>query len=402
MPPLQIRAIKKNSKPREEPSQQQETQTNESSSSQPAGATEEQPDSLTSSEVEKPKPQETQPDESQAETTTRFFQAIGVIVGEVSFDEQEFAKVTIKGQDYPLLYVPRQKYKLRALHKHIKETGNFRQRLVVYPKAFHVPDPHQPHQIQFQLVRFEPETNQGASEELDNMEFKIAGLWQFIPVCRVPCISVYKNFTSERIEWIKQAEAKRRVGFMKPAHLPVFWKDAPVKPFKYKPKAEEQDKTAFVKIKAKFNPDKNAFGFISLLETPTIEEVPKFLKPSKKDKQIAQQKKKEETNHYPDQDQDAVQPTKEKTTGEEAISVEEKINQIANQLGNLPEIAQQNQGKQAELITNQLIAHGLKEETYTLPKNYLSNWKHSRNLPKETSKHYPAYRLWQLINKSHG
>ena len=94
MPPLQIRSLKKNSKPREEPSQQQETQSNESSS-KPTGASQEQPDSLTSSEVEKPKPQETQPAESKEETTTRFFQAIGVIEGEVSFDEEEFAKVTM-------------------------------------------------------------------------------------------------------------------------------------------------------------------------------------------------------------------------------------------------------------------------------------------------------------------
>ncbi|MFW6295930.1 MAG: hypothetical protein ACOC04_01935 [Halothece sp.] len=393
MPPLQIRSLKKNSNSPEEPSQQQETESNESSS-QSVAASEEQPDSLTSSEAQKPKQQETQPDESKEETTTRFFQAIGVIEGEVSFDEEEFAKVTLRDQDYPLLYVPRQKYKLRALQKYIKETGQHRQRLVVYPRALHVPDPSQPQQIQFQLVRFEPETNQGISEELDNMEFQIAGLWQFIPVCRVPCISVFKNFTPERLEWIKQAEPKRRVGFMKPAHLPVLWKDAPVKPFKYNPKAQEQEKPAFVKIKAKFLPNKNAFGFKSLLEAPTTEEVPRFLKASKKDKQLAQ---KEETNHpHPNLETSEKTPL-EQTTEKSELSVDEIINRMANQLENLPEIAQQNQGKQAELITNQLIAHHLKDEDYTLPKNYLSNWKHGRNLPKETSKHYPAYRLWQLI-----
>ncbi len=61
---------------------------------------------------------------------------------------------------------------------------------------------------------------------------------------------------------------------MKPAHLPVLWKQAPVKPFKYNPKAEEQEKPAFVKIKAKFLPNKDAFGFDSLLEAPTTDRDP--------------------------------------------------------------------------------------------------------------------------------
>jgi hypothetical protein len=221
-----------------------------------------------------------------------------------------------------------------------------------------------------------------------NLEFTIGGLWQFIPVCRFPVVSVFKNLTPERLEWIKQAEAKQRVKFMKPAHLPVLWKEAPVRPFKYNPRAEEQEKPAFVKIKAKFLPKKNAFVFESLLDSPTTENVPKFLKASKRDKQLVQQEKQEK----PDSDH-ATQPTKEETT----LSLEERINRIANQLESRQEIAKQNQGKQAEIITHQLITHRLKDETYSLPKNYLSNWKHGRNVPKETSKHYYAFLLWQLL-----
>ena len=97
----------------------------------------------------------------------------------------------------------------------------------------------------------------------------------------------YKNYTSERIEWIKQAESKQRVGFMKPSHLPLFWKDSPVKPFKYNPRLEEQGKPSFVRIKAKFLPNKSVFAFDSLIEQPT-EDVPRFLKASKEDKKEAQ------------------------------------------------------------------------------------------------------------------
>jgi hypothetical protein len=99
----------------------------------------------------------------------------------------------------------------------------------------------------------------------------------------------------------------------------------------------------------------------------------------------------------PDSD-NATQPTKEETT----LSIEEKINRIANQLENRQEIATQNQKQLAETVTHQLITHGLKDETYSLAKSYLSNWKHGKNIPKETSKHYPAYKLWQLINQAHG
>ncbi|PNW53385.1 UNVERIFIED_CONTAM: hypothetical protein BEN50_09785 [Euhalothece sp. KZN 001] len=397
MAQLQIRALKKNPNQQKKLSQEQESQPNES----PSQITE-VPEKQANSEQEKPNQQLAQKaKEFNQEENPRFFQAIGVIEGKVSFNDHQEAKITLADQVYPLLYVPRQRYKLLALQKHIQETGNATQRLVVYPKIIHFPDPKTPQQIQFHLVRFEAKTSPIAPEKLNNMEFQIAGLWQFIPVCRVPCISVFKNLTPERLEWIKQADAKQRVRFMKAAHLPVFWKEAPVKPFRYNPKAEQQEKPAFVKIKAIFLPNKNAFGFKSLLESPTTKEVPKFLKVSKKDKQLAQQKPNEETNsHHFVVDQDASQQAKKETKGESEASLEERITLIANQLENLQEIANQNQSKQAEIITNQLISHGFKDASYFLTKSYLSNWKHGKNLPKETSKHYPAYRLWQFINQN--
>lgn len=72
---------------------------------------------------------------------------------------------------------------------------------------------------------------------------------------------------------------------MKAAHLPLLWKDSPVNPFRFNPKLdkEQQGRPMFVQIKAKFIPQRDVFGFIEQL-AETLEESPKFLKASKKDK----------------------------------------------------------------------------------------------------------------------
>jgi hypothetical protein len=78
---------------------------------------------------------------------------------------------------------------------------------------------------------------------------------------------------------------------MKASHLPLLWKDAPVRPFRFNPKAtHDQGHPAFVEIKAKFLPARDVFGFVEQLAEPT-ETAPKFLKASKKDKALVQQTK---------------------------------------------------------------------------------------------------------------
>jgi hypothetical protein len=125
------------------------------------------------------------------------------------------------------------------------------------------------------------------------MEFQLCGLWQFIPVCRTPCISVFKNFTRERLDFIKQSETIRKVKFMKASHLPLFWRDTPVPPFRFNPKApkEEQGKPVFIQVKARFSPRRDAFEFESLLGVP-LQKPPSFLKASKADKATAMAEKK--------------------------------------------------------------------------------------------------------------
>ncbi|MEC4812218.1 MAG: hypothetical protein SAK29_02905 [Scytonema sp. PMC 1069.18] len=226
---------------------------------------------------------EVQSTESQEETGP-FFQAVGIITGKLDFQEERNT-ITIGRITYPLFYIPKKRRVFDALKKEVENTGESTQRLVVYPKITHFPKKEQPHQIAFQLVGFDKgREEEGISGELQDMEFKLCGLWQFIPVCSTPCISVFRNFSDARLQYIKQAEPNIKVKFMKASHVPVFWKDAPVRPFRFNPKAEgDQGRPAFVEIKAKFIPSRGTFGFDALLAPPQ-EKAPKFLKASKQDK----------------------------------------------------------------------------------------------------------------------
>lgn len=227
---------------------------------------------------------------TEIESPAAIFQAVGVITGSVNFTTDGQSTVTIGSYEYPLYYSKRQWDVLNALKKEIENTGNHNQRLVVYPKAIHFPRKEQPHRIAFQLVGFDRGRKLDAvSGELEDLEFKLSGLWQFIPVCSTPCISVFRNFSNERLEFIKQSEPARKVKFMKASHIPLLWKDAPVRPFRFNPKLEkdQQGRAVFVTIKAKFLPGRDVFGFVALTALPQ-EAAPRFLKASKEDKATVQ------------------------------------------------------------------------------------------------------------------
>lgn len=245
---------------------------------EPASKSEEQTSDAAHNEPTEPEPK-----------STAFFQAIGIIHGQVNFSKEGPATVTIGRQEYPLLYVPRNRLAFTGLKKEIERSGARSQRLIVYPKVTHFPKRDMPHKVFFQLVGFDAgQEPEGISAKLQDLEFKLCGLWQFIPVSKTPCISVFKNFTKDRLDYIKEAEAATRVRFMKASHLPLLWRDSPVRPFRFNPKAsfEEQGHPAFVEVKARFMPGRDCFGFVETLAEPQ-EKAPKFLKVSKKDKETA-------------------------------------------------------------------------------------------------------------------
>ncbi|MEB3279663.1 MAG: hypothetical protein VKK42_12185 [Lyngbya sp.] len=238
-----------------------------------------------------------------------YFQGIGIIKGEVTLTEER-STIKIGEQEYRLFYIPnRRKKAYEALKREIDQTQNPTQRLIVYPRILHFPKKDQPHRVSFQVVGFIGSKSKPTplNEELKDFEFKFSGLWQFIPVCRTPCISIFRNFNKERLAWIKEAEAVKKVKFMKASHVPLLWRDSPVKPFRFNPKLEkeQQGKTYFVQIKAKFLPGRDVFGFVEQLEEPT-EKAPGFLKASKKVKaealaEVKDRQKQQSSTQSPDQ-----------------------------------------------------------------------------------------------------
>jgi len=246
----------------------------------------------------------------ESENEGLIFQAIGIVVGDVSWSDEGPAMLTMAGRDYPLFYTSRLRKAFDALKLEIKNTGEATQRLIVYPRVTHFPQRTKSHQVSFQLVGFSKGEPDGVAAQLDDFEFQLRGLWQFIPVCRGPVVSIFRNFNRDRLDYIKKAEPAKKVRFMKASHLPLMWKDSPVKPFRFNPKTpkEEQGSPAFIQVKAKFLPTRNLFDFEALL-APPLEKPPKFLKASKADKTAVQQEKR--------QSKSKQKPTKGKPTSED-------------------------------------------------------------------------------------
>ena len=241
---------------------------------------------------------EDQPQPQAEALTSAFFQAVGVIQGEVNINEKEQLSVTFNQKTYKLFYVKEKRAAYTGLKKEIENTGNSHYKLVVYPRVIHFPRQNQPHEISFQLVAFVKEDlTHSLSQKINEFEFQLSGLWQFIPPCRLPCISVFRNYSPPLLDYLKNTEINQKVKTFKTNHLPVIWQDAPVRPFRFNPKQdpEQQGHPSFVRIKARFLPQKNLFTFVEQLAEPS-EITPKFLKVSKEDKMKAQQEKRKAAN----------------------------------------------------------------------------------------------------------
>ena len=228
------------------------------------------------------------------EDSGAIFQAVGILPGVVVFDSPS-ASITVEGKQYPLYYSTEHRGAFQALKMNVKATGSS-QRLIVYPHIRHFPKREDTYQLGFQVVGFVGKPVEGCiSEELTDFEFRMAGLWQFIPVCATPCITVLKNFSQERLAFIKEADVSAKVKFMKGSHIPLLWSNPPIRPFRFNPRLdkEQQGKAPFVQVTARFLPERDAFEFVAMRSLPATNS-PKFLKAGKKDKAevLAQNKSK--------------------------------------------------------------------------------------------------------------
>lgn len=290
---------------------------------------------LEDKEQEKAEGKDEEKDESE-KGPRPIFQGIGILKGEVTVTEEK-STIKLDGKEYRLYYIPGRRSKAYEALKHeIELTGNSTQRLIVYPKVLHLPKREQPHVVAFQLVGFIGRNSQPTplNQELRDGEFKLSGLWQFIPVCRTPCISIFRNFEKERLAWIKQTEPARQVKFMKASHVPLLWKDSPVQPFRFNPKAdkEEQGKPKFVQVQVKFIPSRDVFGFVEEL-AESRDQAPGFLKASKKLKAEAMAAAKEAKKQKQETSEQSKAPKeKKKNQSSQLEVVKEQKQQTSEQL----------------------------------------------------------------------
>lgn len=221
------------------------------------------------------------------EDSGAIFQAVGILPGEVTFEKKKGgSSIMVAGKQYLLFYATEHQAAFQALKLEVKATGS-NQRLIVYPHVRHFPKREDAYQLGFQVVGFigRKPVEGCISEELQDFEFRMAGLWQFIPVCATPCITVLKNFSEERLVFVKEAAVSEKVKFMKASHIPLLWSTPPVRPFRFNPRLdkEQQGSSPFVQITARFLPDRDAFEFVAMRSLPATNP-PKFLKAGKKDK----------------------------------------------------------------------------------------------------------------------
>lgn len=204
------------------------------------------------------------------------FQGIGVIEGKVSLSENRLY-IEIEGKQYQLLKTKKVIAKFLATQEKSK--------LVVYPKVIHFPQRDKYQIVSFTYVAHEQNGGEGYGlfDQLEPGQFILSGVWQFIPVCRVPCISIYRNFQKEekgfeeKFEAFKGLEPEGKAKFSKAIHVPLMWRDSLVSPFRFNPRLqkEEQQPKYFLSVLANFQASKDVWIFESLRMPPTVD-LPNF------------------------------------------------------------------------------------------------------------------------------
>jgi hypothetical protein len=221
-----------------------------------------------------------------------FFQAVGVISGDVQF-ESTSASIKIGNNKYKLCF---SKVGMFQQLKKAAKSNNIK-RLVVYPILTHFPG-QTAHKISFDVIGFrgskENSNTTDLDKRLDDLEFKICGIWQYIPVCKTPCISVFRNFTDNLVATLGKCTAIEKALLTKTNHVPVnvYGSNLSFLPKAYrfiKPREGEKQNVYspfFVSTKVRFDPQNDGFTFVELLCPPSTKS-PKYIKLQKEEKAAA-------------------------------------------------------------------------------------------------------------------
>lgn len=217
------------------------------------------PEVSSSEETSGEKPEkEKKEKKAKREPSPYFFQAVGQLRTTIYRKEDKSGWYIEQAQTQYDLAIPK---KLQYVIHFVEERELT---LTVYPQVRYEKGDRDNCKIYFKLV--------GWSEERSPNEglFILKGIWQFIPQYKRPVVSIYRN----QRKW----DGDR----CKASHIPVLWKDSPLKPFKFNPKAETQGEKYFAQLHTKFIPRLNTFGVVEEIGESTLR-VPKYIKPVKVD-----------------------------------------------------------------------------------------------------------------------
>jgi hypothetical protein len=220
-----------------------------------------------------------------------FFQVVGVISGEVQINKIESTKIKIGNNSYKLCF--KKMGIFQQLKKELEKSKDFVKTLIVYPVFTHFPG-REKHKINFNVVGFDGSNkvinkNNDIYQKLNSLEFKISGIWQYIPVCKSPCLSVFRNETDELIVELKKSDPVKKAMLVKANHVPINFYVGLPKAFRFVKPVEGENKKydpLFISVKAKFDPSTNEFNFVKLLCDPSTK-TPRYLKLQKEEKVAA-------------------------------------------------------------------------------------------------------------------
>ncbi len=171
-----------------------------------------------------------------------YYQAIGWLRGKLIKEEDKFC-IQIRDTNFPL-YFPR---RVLTIASNLEGQQVW---IKCYPQS-------KGEGLSFKVVWMGLEQN----EKTDPGIFVLRGVWQFIPQCRRPVFSIYRN------------ELKNYESRPNNQHLPLIWSDQP--PYRFRKDSEERPK--FYQITARLIPQRNCFGFVSEIADP-IEQTPRRVK----------------------------------------------------------------------------------------------------------------------------
>jgi hypothetical protein len=191
-----------------------------------------------------------------------FFQAIGVISGQLMLHKKPYT-LTVLDKNYQVFFKNPTKA-LPAIAKEIKKSGETL-RLLVYPNVIYSPGKEDPN-IQFQIVAWPSTDDEPISlfKELKDLDFLLSGFWQFIPGRKIPCLTIFKNYSEEQEEYSKKPNVFKRQKILKAIHVPLLWNDS-LGSLSNNPITTPQDMTKppHFNIKARFLPTKDLWEFDS-------------------------------------------------------------------------------------------------------------------------------------------